>query len=461
MHTERAPLLAAITAAVLLTACGGTDVVATADGSVPSPTDGSAIPTDATPTPSEPREAYCSGTGPALTLPSPSGTLCAGEVAERIFRYAVCACESFEPTGDFRTDSFDSDGGGMTVDSGGPVGTNGSFGSSSSTLDIGGTLTSAGPTVRLTGTGSRIGGDLRAAGDVSITGSGSVARDAVVAGDFAGIGDVRVARDLHQPAGASMSGVTVGGATVEAPVEIASPCQCGDDVLDIDAIVAAARTDNHNADVDLAADAYADLVSTNVIELPCGRFYLDGVGGAGDLTLQVNGRTALYIGGDLRVSGSLNVELGPEGELDVFVAGTLDGTGSMSFGDPMRPAATRVYVGGSGEVSLQGGSAFVGNLYAPRAPISIAGSSDIYGSVFGRRIDSAGSLGVHYDRAILEVGEDCPDTPPPTCDTCGDCPGGYTCGEDGACGTRCESDADCCDPLTCDEPTGVCTSILI
>lgn len=442
---------------VALTACGNTDVIATTDGSVPG-ADGSTTRGDAAADDS--REAYCEGRGPALTLPGPAGDTCTGEVAERLFRYAVCACESFEPTGSLRTDSFDSDDDGMTVDSGGPVGTNGSF-SSVSTVAIGGTLTAAGAVVDLTGSDVWIGGDLRAAGDVEMTGDGMVARDARVGGDLNGVGSFTIARDLYHPAGSRVSGVSVGGATIPGPVAIAEPCQCGDEVLDIDAVVAAAASANHNADVGLATDAYTNLVSDHTIELPCGRFYLDDIGGTGDLTIRVTGRTALYIGGDVTVTGSLGVELGPEGELDVFITGTLDGTGSFGFGDPARPAATRVYVGGTGDVSLQGDSAFVGNLYAPRAPIRITGSSEVFGSLFGRRVESSGELEVHYDRAILEVGEDCPDIPPPTCGACGDCSGGYACGEDGTCGEGCESDADCCDPFTCDPAAGVCRPVLI
>ena len=462
MHAQNS--LTFVAALILAAACGGTDVVATSDGGAsldgsPTPTDG-APATDAAPL-SDGRAAFCAGRGPAVVVPGATRDVCTGEVAERVFRYAVCACESFEPVGSFVTDSFDSDADGTITDSGGPVGTNGTF-SSTSTVDIGGTLSSAGlDEVTFVGSGIRVGGDLRAGGSVRLTGEGAVARDARVVGDVAGIGSFSIARDLHQPAGSTAVGVRVGGDTITGPVSVAPPCPCGDDVLDIGAIVAATATDNHNAEVDLAPDAYTDLVSEHRITLPCGRFYLDGIGGTGGLTLEVAGRTALFVGGDVNIAGSLNVELGPEGELDVFIAGTLQGAGTLSFGDPERPAATRVYVGGAGEVSLQGTSAFVGNLYAPRAPISFTGESEIYGSVFGRRVEAAGSLGVHYDRAILEVGEDCPDTPPPTCDRCGDCPGGYTCGGDGTCGTTCESDADCCDPLTCDVPTGVCTSILI
>ena len=39
---------------------------------------------------------------------------------------------------------------------------------------------------------------------------------------------------------------------------------------------------------------------------------------------------------------------GPGAELDLFVKGNLFLTGKMSFGDKARPAATRIYVGGSG-----------------------------------------------------------------------------------------------------------------
>ena len=55
----------------------------------------------------------------------------------------------------------------------------------------------------------------------------------------------------------------------------------------------------------------------------CGRFYLDRVGGNGKLTFQINGRTALFVGGDVNLGSGLTINLGPSGELDLFIKGGL------------------------------------------------------------------------------------------------------------------------------------------
>ena len=83
-------------------------------------------------------------------------------------------------------------------------------------------------------------------------------------------------------------------------------------------------------------------------------------------------------------------------------------TGAALFGDRERPSATRVYVGGTGDVTVAGYGAFVGTLYAPTANILVGGYGQIYGSLFGKNINAAGFLSVGYDAAIQTTGTECP-----------------------------------------------------
>jgi len=104
----------------------------------------------------------------------------------------------------------------------------------------------------------------------------------------------------------------------------------------------------------------------------------------------------------------LRVELDPDAELDLFVRDNLLITGAALFGDPARPSATRVYVGGTGDVAIAGASAFVGNLYAPSANILIGGLGRVDGALFGKNVIAAGFLDLGYDASIRNAGEQCP-----------------------------------------------------
>lgn len=409
------------------------------------------------------RDEFCMGRGPAVVVGDATimTETCAGSIASRVFDHAVCSCEDTNVVGYLHTRSFDSGGAGTEDAYGAPVGVDRNY-FTGGYADIGGSFTVAGSdSVGFAGY-LRVGGDARFGGDVTAIGRIEIARDFWLAGSVPLTVSVDVERDLHQPAGETL-GIfsSVGGSTFHEPVTITAPCRCAsDDLVDVAAIVAAARSANDNASVGLAPNIVDPVIGIGTeIALPCGRFYLTGISGLGDITLRVDGRTALFVDGDLNALGVFDVDLGPEGELDLFVAGDLLSIGAGSFGDRARPAGTRVYVGGMGDVSIVGATGFVGNVYAPRARVTAPGATTVYGSLFGREIDMPGYLDVRYDRAILDAGADCP-PPPGGCEMCGEaaCTDGRAC-IGGAC-SACASDADCCAPLVC-HPDGTCGPLLI
>jgi len=208
--------------------------------------------------------------------------------------------------------------------------------------------------------------------------------------------------------------------------------------------VADAQTHNHNADVGLNKNKLKAMIGDVTLELPCGRFYLAGVGGVGKLTIKVDGRTALFVDGDFILTGDMELDIGDKGELDVFVAGNLALTGANDFGDQIRPAKIRFYVAGLQDVTITGSSGFVGNLYAPHATVVLTGASYVYGAVFAGNFLAMGDTGIHYDREILNVGEDCDGGPADECLSAGD---------------NCLQDSDCCEPLIC--TSGKCDSLIV
>ena len=424
------------------------------------PADGS--PTDAAVDARVDREAFCMGRGPVVTVgDSTTATeTCAGSIATRVFDRAICTCQDANIIGYLRTRSFDSGMGTGEDESGAPVGINRNY-LTGGYAEVGGSFVVGGAGGIDFGGYLEVGGDARFAGDIDAISYITIDRDLYVGGDVNLIGLVTVDRDLYH--GGSLPSIPppiVSGSTTRTSVTVPPPCACGaDELVDIAAIVAAGRLENDNADVGLDPGLLESVIGLGEeLTLPCGRYYLTSIGGLGDITLHVPGRTALFVDGDVNALGVMDIDLGPEGELDLFINGDLLSIGAGSYGDRSRPAATRIYVGGTGDVTLVGASGFVGNVYAPRARITAPGATTVYGSLFGREVNMPGYLQVSYDRAILDIGRDCPEPEMCGCGIGEGCPDRSAC-VGGAC-TACTSDSDCCGELVC-HGDGSCGPLLI
>ncbi len=442
--------------------------------------------------PMDPRLQYCNGAGPTIQLQDntvqTTVQTCSGAIADRVFTYAVCTCDDTEIAGFLSTRSFDSYLGTGEIAQGGPVGVNDSY-VTAGYADIGGSFTVAGANAVQFAGYLAVGGDMRFGGDLTAAGYIRADRDAYFAGNVTVPGYMEIHGDLHQPLGMRLLTVpNITGQTHSEGVAIPPPCACGaNDLVDVGRLVDMAATNNDNASVSLDPNALASVLGIGQdLTLPCGRFYLNSIGGVGAIHLVVHGRTALFVGGDVNAIGAIDVDLGESGELDLFIKGNLVTIGATSFGDRNRPAASRIYVGGQGEVVLVGAQEFVGNLYAPQSLIRAPGATSVRGSLFGRNIQMPGYLNVVYDRDIIHAGDSCdrPRPPPPpqnpstpggppmtnpspppsgpsggNCNQCSNSCGNHACTGPGTCG-NCATDADCCAPLVC-YPDGTCGSLLI
>jgi hypothetical protein len=339
------------------------------------------------------------------------GGACTGQVAEQTFAAALCSCEDTNVAGYLRTRGLgdDDDAPANLV---GSVGINGDY-STNGYANVGGSFTVAGARDVVFGGLLQAGQDLFFHPAADVAGVVRVGRDAWLADDLRAFGRVAITRDLYTADGAGFRGIAlvdVGGARYTEDVSIGAPCACGaGQIIDVGSLVEDARSNNDNAAIGLDPDALDVTVGIGTaLELPTGRFYVNQIGGIGGINLRVTGKTALFVGDDLLATGAFRIELAPDAEIDLFVRGNLALTGAALFGDRARPAATRIYVGGSGDVTVAGYSAFVGNLYAPTANVSVGGYGQIYGSLFGKNINAAGYLSVGYDSGIRDTGEGCP-----------------------------------------------------
>lgn len=394
---------------------------------------------------------YCSGKGPPIKVGDVNGTggKCAGQVAATAFRYGLCTCQGLSAPSTVTIDAFDSTRPGpLTMGSGGSAGMNQNV-NTSQKLSVGGNLQVAGA---LTVPDVYVGTDMLLASDLNANTSADIRRDAQINGDVkcnGPSGSLKIARTLTYPIGKTLQATSpMIGNTVRAAVNVPAPCDCAPNaIFDIAGYVQGRSTDNDNSVVALDPARLENFSVDTSLDFSCGRFYLNRIGGSGTLTWNVNGRTAVFVGGDVNVK-TWTINLGPNGELDLFINGGLTSSAALNFGNINAPARVRVYMGGSRNINVAAGSVFGGNIYAPESALVPGGSFEVYGAVFVRSFNPSGPVLIHHDIAILHADDDCtPATGGTTsCSSCRDC-GGQAC-KGTACGA-CTGDADCCAPLFC------------
>jgi hypothetical protein len=183
------------------------------------------------------------------------------------------------------------------------------------------------------------------------------------------------------------------------------------------------------------------------LTIPCGRVTLSQIAGLGNITVHVTGMAALFIEGSVDVTGNVSFNIDPGAEVDVFVKQDLTVRGTLALANKDRPAAGRIWVGGAQAINLQ--SPWVGNLYAPQAPVSATVGLDVWGSIVAYDFSTDVYASFVFDRAILSSGGKCiaPRPPAGLCTRCQWCWGGSAC-VSGVC-AACRTDGDCCSLSIC------------
>jgi hypothetical protein len=182
--------------------------------------------------------------------------------------------------------------------------------------------------------------------------------------------------------------------------DLSPPCACGaDQVLDVAAAVAAARTKNDNASNGLGESPA--LLTGKGLVLNSGSYYFKGGPAAvGNQKLLANGSVKIYVDGDLESVGNESIEITEGTILEMYVAGNVASVGNLVVGDRFHPAAFRLYVGGAQPVEIRhvGNKSFRGAIYAPRAAIKLLGNVEIEGALFADTIADAGNLRLTFAR---------------------------------------------------------------
>lgn len=330
----------------------------------------------------------------AITV-APNAVSC-GSPAPAAFGAALCLC-----------DDLDLVGRGVFVTSSDPLaapaGVNGVTHVVGETTFHGGLVSWGG----VSGAGTLdVGGDLVTPADVSNVGTTRIGGDLVVGGDVETVGDLavsgvtRVKGSVHHVG--SEPQLAHGG--YRAPA--GPPCSCDPKaLLDVPALVAAARVDNDNARVGLeTVDHVGDLALT----LDGGRFYVAGVRSVGRLHLTVTKPSALFIDGDLETVGEDFLSVAEGASLDLYVNGRLENVGRWTVSDSTLAGVVRLYVGGDDAVIQSVGEKdFVGALYAPTAPVELVGDMSFRGALFAKSLSGVGELVVDYAAPAMPAAADC------------------------------------------------------
>jgi hypothetical protein len=407
-----------------------------------------------------PTPAACAGGGPQINVPTPGGgNVCAGNLAQTTFTWALCSCNNIGLQDLLFTDAYDSTKGPyMPGGLGGGVGLNGSL-TSMGALTVGGTLWDSAASGLNTSSHADVLQELHVGGPVNA--DITVSDDAYVSGNLSG-GPIVIKKTLFHPGGmAGVSGTTA-GMIVDQPVTVPPPCAaCPNQpagAIPVAMMVAAKMTNNDNASIGLDPLLFSKAGAPQRLDLPCGSYYLDSV--AGGATIYAHGHVALFIQKDVSAT---TFTLAPDATFDIFIAGTINAQSGMTIGNANYPALTRTYVGSSTAVTFGDLVTLAGNFYDAAAHLDWSAGVDAYGAVYAGDFSGSSAVRIHYDLAVINSGMGCPPggsstSPPPDgstptgCNSCTDC-NNQAC-VNGMCGA-CTSSAQCCAPLQC--INGTCT----
>lgn len=78
----------------------------------------------------------------------------------------------------------------------------------------------------------------------------------------------------------------------------------------------------------------------------------------------------------------------------------VDFSGGTESNTTFNPENFQIIYGGTGGITVTGGSAAALMVYAPNAAVKLTGGSAVYGAVLGATITDKGGTGVHYDRHL-------------------------------------------------------------
>jgi hypothetical protein len=436
----------------------------------------------------------CTGGGPPITVPVGGMTDCTGTLTAISFTFGLCTCHDVgAPSlgGAQLIDGYNSALGPYTPGGlGAGVGTDGAYITGGGSTQIYGDLWSSSASGISLHASTNVYQQTHVLNQLNQTGSMiTTMGSGYVGGPLLGRGSF--GNTLHTTNCATVPATFSYPSCMSGPISFPPPCACGpSDLIPIGTIVPyyAVPAHNDNASIGLSPSLFDSPGGPGRLDLPCGHYYLDRMNVTSTTTtIAVHGHTALFIGGSVYATSALTFAVDPTATFDLFIAGTLVATTTLTTGSPAFPVNMRVWVGGvaanagapctlnadcwsetctagtcaAGAVTTQPFSVdlhasvnLAGDFYAAYGEFHSHSSLDMYGAIFAGYYQEDASTAIHYDRASDSAGAICP-PPPGGCSTCRDC-GNQACIA-GMC-SSCTDSSQCCAPLVCQG--GMCVSTI-
>jgi hypothetical protein len=197
---------------------------------------------------------------------------------------------------------------------------------------------------------------------------------------------------LYGYGAASMPRVT-GGVVENAP----PACSCDPKLfLDTAALISARARDNDDAAANLTATSLNGFTTGSTLALDCGRYYFDRVVGSGLLSIEARGHIAIFIAGDLGLDDGLTLTLQSGATAEIFIAGNVRVGGQLQLSTTNEGNRVLFAVGGTGTIDLAQDAVIDGSIYAPRAEIVTRGTLELHGSLFVNRANFEKATTVRY-----------------------------------------------------------------
>ena len=383
-----------------------------------------------------PLDAFCDGTGPWVQLGS-HARVCLGDLAESTFRFGLCSCSSLMLGGALRSDSYSSalgpygtaleDENDFNVGKDGHIGVVG-VSELDKKIEVAGSLYSGAASGIQLGPDSEILGNFHSEGPALASSHTHVriGRNAFIRGEVAP--KYQVEGTLYVPPEVNLPAEPNAAEVVRADFPQMVPCTCNepDGRMDIAAIIETVSTRNDNRVLEdiwserVDAGAESDLriedmwtgsqaASPRELTIPCGRYYFREIVQPQHIRIEVEGRAALFVDGDFRVSG-LTLGIAEGAELDLFIRGDFVVQSAVALSSSVHAAGLRYYI--QGNIELEASSELVGNFYAPNAHFQTNGATRVFGAVLAKQITLGAGTEIHFDSAVREQGALCPSEVP-------------------------------------------------
>lgn len=340
-----------------------------------------------------------------VRFPDASGT-CAGTLASRSHRFALCSCSDWSPAAPVNTDATSSNPNIMAGPVAAAVGVNGKLAASAS-LSIRGSVYASGVGGISTNTTMDVFKTLRTAGPVVLTppAVATVYTDAYVGGDV--MGPLHVLGTLHMPASAMLGLAATAMATTREAVSVPDPCDCTTP-FDVGSVITATASVNDNAANQWDPNRLVNPVGVANVDIPCGTFFLTSITSLSPVNLRVHGRALLAVAGNVNLSNGMTIQFDPGAELDLLIGGGLTSYGPYPVG-AYQAAYLRVWMAGSAPIALYGDPTAGGIFHAPLADVTAPNGMVFWGSMVAASFNFGGPVQWHFDQTVLSSGMVCGD----------------------------------------------------